>query len=178
LPHVTALPDLLGRADNHAVVIVASAPYIEAIDPDLTDALRAPGGERVSVISAGTQRNGAFLPTDGRLREVVGGTDSALNARTLAFLARDAHSHHFERNAMASALDAMRSGLLAAPRRERARLTDSEVLDRIRTMLGDAPSISRTKALRALRTSGDACEQARFAMLWRVAKAADSVAKT
>jgi hypothetical protein len=170
LPHATSLFELLGRDDNQAVVIVASAPYIEAIDPELNDALRAPGGECVSVISAGTQRNGAFLPIDGRLREVVGGTDSALNARTLALLARDAHSHHFDRSAMAAALDAMRSRLSATPRLERVRLTDTEVLDRIRTMLLEAPGISRTNALRTLRASGEACGQSRFATLWDAAR--------
>ena len=46
--------------------------------------------ECVSVISAGTRGNEALLPVTGQFRAAVGGTDSALNARTLTLLAATA----------------------------------------------------------------------------------------
>jgi hypothetical protein len=166
LPHDTALPDLLDH--DGTIIIVAGAPYVEALDPELRAALEDDASnERVSVLSGGSRANAALLPVDGRLRTAFGGTDAGLNARALAFLAATASEHRFRRSAMSAALERL---AIASPATDRTRgrpLTDDHVVQQMRLIRRRSPGISRTQALRSLRHDGFACEQSRFATLWR-----------
>jgi len=167
LPHERSLSDLLAPKEDGAVVLVAGAAYLTAIDADLEKALdRGTSDERISIISAGTRRNDVCLPVSGRFREALRGTDSALNARLLALLAREAEVHRFDRSAMAAMLNGMASHSPATTRSTGTPLSDEQVADRVRAIRRALPDISRTKALRALRGSGLACEQKRFASIW------------
>jgi hypothetical protein len=163
-----SLAELVPRGDG-ALVLVAGAAYLTAVSADLEAALsNDPNSERVSVISAGTRGNGALLPVDGRFRGLLGGTDSSLNARLLARIAADASTHRFNRPAMAEFVDGMAKQLIPSPRRHGHSATDDDVMVEIATMRSRRPSISRTQALRDLRSRGVACEQTRFASLWEL----------
>jgi hypothetical protein len=177
LDHERALADLLPSSDNGAVVIAAGAAYIDAIDADLAEALERDGtGDRVAVISAGSRMNEAFLSANGGLRATVGGTDSALNARLLAILARDAPEHGFSRARMEATVMRMIRGAPSSTRRAGTPKTDEEVARQIKALRRRFTGISRTGALRELRKKGIACEQARFAMIWTGVVSGDSVA--
>jgi hypothetical protein len=167
LEHEVALTDLLPTRGDGAVVIAAGAAYLAALDADLERALQHDADDdRVSVISAGTKGDGVLLPVSGRFRAGVGGTDSSLNARTLALLARDAAAHQFRRSAMAATLIRMAAALPSTTRRAGRATEDAQIARRIREMRRRDPGISRTGALRELRTDGIACEQARFRSIW------------
>jgi hypothetical protein len=168
LEHEVALADLLPTREDGAVVIAAGAAYLAALDADLGSVLRREANhDRVSVISAGTKGDGVVLPVSGRFRAGVGGTDSSLNARTLALLARSATEHQFRRSAMAATLVRMASALPSTTRRAGRTTEDVQIARRIREMRKRDPGISRTGALRELRNDGIACEQARFRSIWR-----------
>jgi hypothetical protein len=161
------LADLVPPRGNGTVVIAAGAAYLTAVSADLDAAIAQDSSrERVSVVSAGARGNGARLPASGLFRGVLGGTDSSLNARLLARLAADAPTHGFRRTAMETFLDGIAQGLAPNRRVRGRRATDSEVLTEIERTRVRSPSISRTDALRLLRTSGIACEQSRYASLW------------
>jgi hypothetical protein len=171
LGHECALIDLLPARGDGAVVVAAGASYLAAIESDLEGALQHSAAfDRLSVISAGTQGNGALLPVSGQFRAAVGGTDSALNARLLALLASEAGTHGFRRSAMAAMLTQMASRLPATPRRTGRATSDEQIVREIQAMRRRLPEIGRTRALRDLRSGGIACEQGRFASIWNRAE--------
>jgi hypothetical protein len=167
LRHDAALSDILGGEHDGAIVICAGAAYLAALEVELEGALKHDSTrDRISVISAGAQENGARLPVSGRLRAAVGGTDSALNARLLRFLTAEAPAHRFSRSAMAASLCGLNASLALATRPRRETTTDEEIAARIQQMRERAPRMSRTAGLRYLRSCGIACEQSRFALVW------------
>ena len=170
LPHDASLMDLLAGGSQTTVVIAAGADYVAAIRDDLDSAIDFDeSDERVSVISAGTQESRTCLPVNGRFRTAVKGTDSSLNARILALLARAAGTHRFGRSAMATMLRRVEAQLTPRTPPDHIRLTDEQLVDRIQAIQQVTPGVSRTTALRALWDGGAACEQGRFARLWRAA---------
>ncbi len=168
LKHDVALDDLHPIREADALVIAVGADYLTALEADLQRVFRDDvRGDRVSVISAGTRGDEPpLLPVSGRFRVAVGGTDAALNARLLAFLARDAGAHQFQRSAMAAALNQMAAALPSGTRRAGKAAADAEIAVRIHELRQRLPGISRTSALRQLRAAGIACEQSRFASIW------------
>lgn len=167
LPHDATLPELL-ESDNGTVVIAAGAPYLTPLATDLANVVENDlSGDRVSIISAGTRAHGSLLPISGRFRAGVGGTDGALNARLLAILAADGSEHRFRRAAMSATVAQMAARIPATKRNVGEAVTDEQVMREINLIRRRNPSVSRTGALRALRHSGVACEQARFASLWQ-----------
>jgi hypothetical protein len=165
LPHDAVLGDLLER--DGVIVVAAGASYLAPLSNDLDTAVRNDrSGERVSILSAGSRGNEALLPVTGRYRAAAGGTDSALNARLLALLAAEPRLHRFHRSAMTTALTRLAAGLPVTERKVGKAVTDDEVASRIAALRRRLPAVSRTQALRELRRSGIACEQARFALIW------------
>jgi hypothetical protein len=169
LGHNASLEDLLPRRGDGAMVIAAGAAYLTAIHADLEAALASARDEEcVSVISAGTRENAALLPVTGQFRTAVGGTDSALNARTLGLLAATAEQHRFRRAEMAKLLERLMRTAPATVRRRGRAASDAAIKTAIRTLRRRQSGISRTRALRELRGEGTACEQDRFAKIWAV----------
>lgn len=164
LNHQTTLGELL-PSRNGSLIVVAGAAYFTAIETDVQE-LVSDGSEALSIISAGTPGNGALLPVSGRLRAAVGGTDSALNARTLRYLARSVDEHQFERERMAKTLTDLARRTKPTIRRRGRSTTDAVIAKTIRSFRHRQPGISRTQALRELRASDIACEQDRFATIW------------
>jgi hypothetical protein len=166
LEHETSLEDLPSGRDS-AVLIAAGAEYLTAINDGLEDLKTAAASEEsLSVISAGTSGNGLLLPVTGNLRTALGGTDSSLNARTLRFLAATAHDHEFRRSRMERLLERLARSSEATVRRHGLAASDEEIDEFVRSLRRREPEISRTRALRALRASGIACEQGRFKNAW------------
>jgi hypothetical protein len=163
----------LVEADPDApLLVVVSEVYLSAIADDLREArLRLSDPEQLSIISAGTAALGGLtehlLPCDAGLQHLVGGARSSLNPR----LARLALASLKGRKPTCSALGEFFSSLLAE-RKETARprrttLSDAEVKRYLREALRREPQSRPTPLLRKLRDSGRACEQSRFASLFR-----------
>jgi hypothetical protein len=165
LRHDATLADLV--KGGSVIVIAAGAAYIEALSADLRIAATEDAtNDRISVISAGSRGNGALLPLSGQLRRAVGGTDGALNARVLAYLAAAADRHQFRRSLMSAVLTELAAASPATDRSVGSAATDAQIIELIETIRRCTPMISRSGALRELRRGGTACEQARFASLW------------
>ena len=165
LGHEATLADLLPRQGDGALILALGREYLEALHDDLEQARKADGTRAcISVISAGGRDTDCLLPVTAQLRPVVGGTNSALNARVLAWLAAEAVGHRFKHTSMAAVLERTTSLLPDHVPLSRGRSVSNEAIAfQIEQLLSHNPEISRTTALRLLRSSGVACKQDRFA---------------
>jgi hypothetical protein len=159
------------RADD-VLLVVTSAAYLAALRDDLAAArARLTSPERLLIISVGGSLTGPLaqnrLPADARLRQLVGGTLTALNVRVARWLLQQVPprdltfpvAHDFLTHALA--------GVPAWTPAAGVRLGDTEVRQLILRERAEQPTLSRTTLLRRLREAGYACEQARFAAILR-----------
>jgi hypothetical protein len=162
----------LARADPHATLLVAlSPPYLEACAEDLLAAaaiLASP--EQFTIISVGAPRRGTLgahiAPGDARLQHALGGTRQALNARVIAYLLGQ-RTHPLTRSAIAHTLDRLLASQPPLPQYHRDPQSDAQVTAFIRQRLSINPRLTHSRLLRELRDAGRACEQGRFAALFR-----------
>jgi hypothetical protein len=161
----------LARSQPHSVFLVAlSSAYLAACTNDLlelADELVSP--EHLTIISTGSSGGPLahhLAPATAQLQPMLGGTRQSLNARILAYLLREqaaALTHTYIQEVL--------GGLVAvAPplaRYERASRTDQQVRMFIRRRLSREPEVTASRLLREFRDLGNACEQGRFAALYR-----------
>jgi len=147
---------------------------LRALEPDLLgalDELRRP--DLLSIVSTGASASEELarhvLPTDARLQAVLGGARQALNARILSWLVGGARSGFLlpQLRRRVRRLSARAPEMRAYDRTPR---TDEQVRKFIRTRLRRDSGAARTPLLREFRDCGSACEQSRFAELFREVK--------
>lgn len=187
LPSVGPLSirELAAERPSVPVIVIASPPYLSAMERDLkaaAQALNSPALLSIMSVGANTRRwptlGPHLLPADARLEAVVGGTRAALNARAmrrvLELLPSDQSA---STHTLSAVLNELARDLPPLLRHDRRTLTDAQVLE----FIGDArrrdPSIPKTRLLRDLRASGAACEQKRFSALFRQALGAPTNAE-
>jgi len=150
------------------VIVALSAPYVQACRLDLISAagLARPG--QFSIVSAGTKRDADLtpylLPVDARLQHVVGGTRQALNVRTVSHILTVGATSHADMEAWLTTVLAEQPPV---PRYERRRASDAEIRTFIRRRLRVDNTATHSRLLREFRNSDRACEQSRFADLFR-----------
>jgi len=162
----------LARRDPYAVFLVAlSSAYLAACADDLLGAAaELDSAEQLAIISAGMRSSGPLArhlaPATAHLQPKLGGTRQSLNARILGHLLGD-HADALTLTQIRSVL----GGLLAAApplvRYQRMPRTDRQVATFIRRRLTTEPEVTTSRLLREFRDLGNACEQGRFAALYR-----------
>jgi hypothetical protein len=161
----------LAAADPSASFLLAlSASYLDACRDDIAAAARQVADpDAFMVISAGARFPGsaevAMVPADARLQTFLGGTRQALNVRIAAYLLSAGISGRAEATQCMTRLLAEQSPVT---RYERKKLSDQEVIEMIACRLEEAPGTSASRLLREFRDAGYACEQQRFAGLYRM----------
>jgi hypothetical protein len=150
-------------------LFILSRAYLVACRADIIKAvqeLKAP--QNLSIISAGTQRDaelGDFvLPANASLQSVVGGARNALNVRIARLLMLAGLEEHVD---MRHHLDEILTAHPPARRPQALSMSDHEVRRFIHRELARDPTAAHTNLLQQLRRSGWACEQKRFAGLFR-----------
>ena len=161
--HRSSIPQL---AAEGSVVIAASRPYLSAMESEILDAaLLAP--RRVMISTVGpvpTRLQSLCAGGDGSLRNVLGGSMQAVNAR----LAQRIVTTIADKDLTVDAARRLTASLLtgAAPliRFNRRTLTDQEVRAYIADAIGNSNGIttSCSSLIRVFRDAGMACEQSRF----------------
>ena len=166
--HLRAAPSALdpGVELRGRVLLVLSQAYASAMQSDLV-ALGRRGDDVMMVGGASDIPGITRLRADRGLRSALGGTATGLTMRMahawLSGLQRPALTCPTRMQQWQGWADTVRRAESWA----RQTLDDDEVLRFIRDARAKEPSLSRTRALRKLRDSGRACEQNRFAALYR-----------
>lgn len=156
---------LPGLGQEGPVLLVLSEVYAKAMEAELralgavaSEALMVGGVEEIP----GIQR----VASDAGLRHALGGTLTSLNVRMAASWLQYCDD---KRLTSPAANDSWRKWAASTSQPEqhnREPVSDEEVVAFIKEQITSSPGISRTRLLRALRDSGRACEQSRFAGLF------------
>jgi hypothetical protein len=163
--------ELAATSPNDFVLVAISGTYATALSADLEKAARSVGDVgRLAVISVGsrpTPLRRHFVPAAARLKGALGGAMQSLNARIARRAIEQASDWYPSRDLLARLLQSWVDGAPAIETHDRQKLDDDAVRTYIRLSLEENPRLAHTQLLRALRDSGRACEQARFAALFR-----------
>jgi hypothetical protein len=162
----------LALAEPHAhVMVVASPRYIQAMAEDLRGAAGILGSRLIVVTSQefgeGDPLSRNVVATEERLLGEVQGARPALHARVARHILAGARTHGLDAEALRARYQELAESADFRPTPERQPMTDHEVKRFIKQELRAAPDLSYTRALRALRDGGRACEQKRFKNLFR-----------
>jgi hypothetical protein len=167
--------DLVASAPNGFVLIAVSSVYADALSCDLSAAVQTSPGDRLAIVSVGYRSARELqpfrVPAAARLKNTLRGAMQSLNARIAREAVSRANDWYPSRAKLA---DLMQSALEEAPpmtTHDRKRLDDEEVRRYIRESMREDPRMTHTRLLRALRDKGLACEQSRFASLFREVRA-------
>ncbi len=163
-----SLAALVEDDPSSRVIVALSAPYVRACRLDLISAADSARPGQFSVVSAGTKRDAELapylLPVDARLQHVVGGTRQALNVRAVSHVLAAGATSHAD---MEASLTALLAEQPPVPRYERRPASDAQVRTFIRRRLRADDTATHSRLLREFRNSDLACEQSRFAALFR-----------
>ena len=157
------------------LLIVASPDYLEAVADDLRETVTLLGEkDRLLIVSAGSGVSSEFakyvVPSDGRLRRILGGALHSLNARLGRRLLQDARRWPLRTSLLAEKYERLIGKLPELKHYHRDRMTDEGIRRFIRGAIRKDPETTHTRLLRSLRDAGHACEQSRFGRLFRNTK--------
>ncbi len=160
------------RYPRTPLLVVASPDYLCALEKDLSNALDTLlDPDLLLIVSAGTRSLGKLtdhlLPCDARLQPVLGGTRGSLNIRIARLLLEGAGRTLLNVERGSNELRKLLSKQSPIVRYDRRAVTDQQVRTFIRLQLNRKGVVSRSVLLRRFRDSGKACEQSRFANLYR-----------
>jgi hypothetical protein len=167
-----SLAGLARSAPEAPLLVAASAVHLQTLLGDLAEARREladPG--QLALLSAGAE--GAsnlgehLLPCDARLQRGVGGARASLNVRLARLALRELDGAKPTLSVLRALFSRLQDGRPGSVSATRVPLTDEEVKRYIRAALRKRPGQRATPLLRCLRDDGRACEQTRFAALFR-----------
>lgn len=153
---------------NACVLVVGSPDYISAMEEDLGSAISgAPHPDRIVIVSrpsgsANKVLGNHLIPSDARLQRGVGGARTSLHVRVAKKILEEIPQWEFSATILRAHYRRVLASSADAPTFDRKRLTDEQIERFIQAEVYRTPGISCTKALRALRDRGQACEQSRF----------------
>ena len=155
-------------ADGASVVVVATAPYLEAMAKEILEADHAGG----SIVIASTSPAPAALehlrlPASGRLRTVLGGSMQSVNVRLGRYVIEKLGPSSVTLEAARRVTAALIESSPELTVYEREQVSDQWVLAFIAESRSAEPDASHTRLLRQLRDAGRACEQRRFRSLFQ-----------
>jgi len=171
-PH--SLKDLVSTTRNARFLIVASPPYLKAIEKDLLSAFEAISDpDRILVITSRnggrSKLNGNLIHSDARLQPALGGARVSLNARVAEMIIMNSGTWGLDARALAKKLNRVVANSPSLRKYDRQPMDDEEVKRFIWKSLKQNSTLSCTALLRTLRNSQRACEQKRFkGLYWSV----------
>lgn len=156
------------------MLVVASETYLKAIAADLRDAVvELSDPDLLSIVSAGSKTLDGLgehlVPCDARLQKLVNGARRSLNTRVAGMILSEARRPP-RRATLKRRLTRILSQQPDIQRYDRTPMSDREVRQFITSQLRNDRALTHTALLRRLRDSNHACEQKRFASLFRDVK--------
>lgn len=167
-----SLSELARQEPEASLLLVAGPAYVRALEADLRESRRClkDPSQLIIVTSRDSRLPKTLLqnvvPSESSLKHALGGSMTSLHARTAERILTEASVEglgvrHLSQ-LWAHRIETDRS--LQVSRRQP--MTRDDVIAFIRKTLSEDARATRTRALRALRESGMACEQSRFAALF------------
>lgn len=169
-----SLTALMATYPKRSLIVVASETYLRAIADDLREGVQHLSDlDQLSIISAGVKKlddlEGNLIPCDARLQSMTGGARRSLNTRLTKKILRESRVAP-----RASTLSKRYRKLLTEQppieKYNRCPISDEQVKRFIRQQLRIDKSLQHTPLLRMLRKTEKACEQKRFASLYKQVK--------
>jgi len=168
------LESLASTCPETPMIVALSEPYLAATRDDLLTASSAMACEKLIIVSTGLRRNGDFsknlIPSAAKLRTRFGGALHSLNVRVVLDILEHTHDATISVSRLNKRYTRLLAEVATMTHPDRTRLTDEEVQLFAKQQLADDPTMTASRALRALRDSGRACEQKRFGRLFREVK--------
>ena len=172
----SSLEALVAEDPAAGLIVVASPSYINALEVDLSAAIRLMSdASRAIIVSAGKPRKASplspqWLSFDARIRTIVGGGMQGLNARVARFLCQSAGSWPLTVEAAQACLDEACHSIERFRYPSRDGQSDAALTEFIEEELRTDSRVTKTGLLRKLRSMGLACEQKRFGALFNQVK--------
>lgn len=168
-----SVAELARRSPSAVILLVASPPYLQALQDDLLEAVALPSTTGALVIVSSTVRGLASeleqrrVASGARLTSIVQGSLISLHARVARWLIQTSAEHRFRMEEINQMIDSAARDLPAPIKYDREPATDADVRRFLRLRIGAEPTTSHTRLLREWRSAGHACEQSRFRELFR-----------
>jgi hypothetical protein len=161
----------LAHSPGARFIVCVGREYIDAVADDLRAAHKVLGDDRLMIIASGPAPEGlseVWVHCPGRLRMRLGGSMASTGVRAARVILEELGTRGRVPVAEARAvIDTLLRDAAPLPHFNRVRLSDDEVLAWIRRdARSNTSARNKSAALRRLRDSGRACEQARFAELY------------
>ena len=167
-----SLAAVAGKYPKEPLLVVAAPDYLQALEQDLSEAVTALSDSNLLLIASAGMRNFGrltdhLLPSDARLQSFLGGTRGSLNIRIARCLLRYMGRGPIGLKRQKTQLLRLLSKQSPIEQYHRRVVTDEQVRKFIDIELNRNGDASRSVLLRKFRDSGRACEQSRFAGLYR-----------
>lgn len=165
-----SLQEVARRFPSSPLVVAASSEYIDAMTDDLLVAQkRLKDPSLLSILcrkgAAPPELRAASITLRADLSTVLGGALTSLNARVLRWLVEQ-ESDKLTAQTISRLLGGLARQSKARVIPKRTKLTDAEVKQQIYDAIETASRVSQTALLKAVRESGLAVEQRRFARIY------------
>ena len=166
-----SLTALMATYPKRSIVVAASKTYLRAIADDIRDgATHLAEPDQLSIICAGVRTleglDGNLVPCDARLQAETGGALRSLNTRLANKILRESRVPP-RSTSLTKRYRKLLKQQPAIETYDRRPISDSEVKRFIRQQLKGDITLRHTPLLRRLRESDKACEQKRFASLYK-----------
>jgi hypothetical protein len=160
------------RYPRTPLLVVASSDYLQAVENDLKGAVKALSHpDLLLIISAGTRSfrtlTPHLLPCDARFQSLVGGTRGSLNIRIAKLLIERTGRAKLGMERASVQMERLLRKQPSIEQYQRQPASDRQISSFIRFEVNKHGVLSRSVLLRKFRDSGRACEQSRFANLYR-----------
>jgi hypothetical protein len=169
-----SLADVVRSAPRCHVLLVCSPTYVRALADDLVEAVdEMSDRDQFLIVTSPSSLSPALqaqvIPSEGRLRGLVGGALPSLHARVARKILGEVRRSRLSAPDVRARYQALLRRTPDLPRHDRIVLTDAQVHRYIKASLRQQPTLTRTPMLRELRDSGYACEQVRFRTIFQEA---------
>lgn len=167
-----SLTELASTTPDATILVIASPAYIGAMADDLSGARSSlTDPQRLIVISSRDESFPEWLaphlvPSEASLSYLLGGSRGSLHARTARRILQESGAVPLRATTLVSLYTRLVSESQRPTPAARLKLGDENVRSFIRSALAVHGSLTCTAALRKLRSTGQACEQRRFAGLY------------
>jgi hypothetical protein len=167
-----SLADVVRSAPSCHVLLVCSPTYVKALSDDLGEAVDEMANRDrflivTSTASLSPKLQEQVIPSEGRLKRLVGGALPSLHARVARKILGEVQRSRLSAPDLRVRYQALLRRTPELPHHDRIAMTDLQVRRFVRATLRREPTLARTPMLRQLRDSGYACEQARFGTIFR-----------